>query len=398
MRSLARLSLSVAVVAALALPASPAAADEPAPPEAPETLSVTAAELRWGVNNESNNRAFAPGTVNFFRAGKLPDPGRGGQVIGAAQWVAAEGNVSIEKSTGDGYQPATWAGLSTTAGGSPLGAASAGTFSDHQFVFANGTGTIDPATDSASIAWDGDVTIVYYSGMTFFYLSDPRLEVTDGTGTLSAELSGFASSMDDLTHWGPVAPRRATVATFTGAEIDEAGVFTGTPAYRGVTTSPAQVTGCDVCGSFPAEFIRFQEEAGAAPYWYSSGGATDRFKSPLPVTVLPDGDVAPPPPPAPSAGVPAPIVNEVLAPPPAPAPAAPSSATPRATAPVVAPLAAEATRPVSYQSAGDQGWLLASSPTRDQIVWWLLAAGLLGATATTVAGSAVYVRRLRPRA
>ena len=105
---------------------------------------VAGATLRWGVNNESSNRAFAPGTFNFFSAGVLPDPGRGGVQITQAQWQQSAGAVVGRRSgTARPGGPATWAGLSTDSSGAPLGTPTAGTFSNHTFVFAGGTGTVD---------------------------------------------------------------------------------------------------------------------------------------------------------------------------------------------------------------------------------------------------------------
>lgn len=373
------------------------APEEPAGPgtEAPvdpgteqPDLTVAGVELRWGLNHESNNRAFAPGTFNFFAAGKVADPGAGGQTLTtasggaiwsngrAAGWSASSGNVSIEKWNTQTYQAATWAGLSTDETGATIPSPTSGKFSGHQIVFANGTGEIDPLAGTMSVAWDGDATVLYYSGMTFFYLSDPQLEIAGGTGTLTAELSGFTSSMEDLTQWGPVAPRRVTVATFSSATLPADGVATLRPDYA---------------GSWPAEFLAFQEEAGAAAYWYQSGGSADALKVPLDVTVLTSPDAAPPVPPVPAGNASQPV-NSVL-------PAPPRLPAPRLAAPAIAPVAAvSAAGPPGYRSAGDHGWMLGRTPVSDQLVWWLLAAGLLTMTASTATVSAVYVRRLRPSA
>ncbi|MCK5891913.1 HtaA domain-containing protein [Aeromicrobium sp.] len=373
-------------------PVDPVEPGEPGTGEPDGT--VTGAVLRWGLNHESNNRAFAPHTFNFFRAGRLPDPGRGGVVMTSAQWTGVDGNVSIEKWDGSSYRPADWSGLSTDETGTTIPSPTSGKFSGHQVVFANGSGTVDPHAGAMSLTWDGDVTVVYYSGMSFFYLSDPTLDITGGSGTLTAELSGFASSQLDPTQWGSVAPRRVTVATFSDATISADGVLQATPDYAGVLNGlPEQVrTGADA-GSFPTDFIEFQQEAGAASYWFSSGGSTDRFKAALPVTVLVDPAMLPPAPVVPVVSNPVAPVNSILTPPP--------RSTPRAAAPRVAPVAtvpAPPPAPAAYQSAGDHGWVLGQVPVSDQLVWWLLAAALLTMAASTVTASAVYAHRLRPRA
>lgn len=386
-------------------PADPVDPTEPVDPGTEEPAGprvLEGAVLRWGLNNESNNRAFAPGTFNFFSAGRLGDPGRGGQTLlgstggrqwsggGSAGWSAASGNVSIEKwdAPAQSYQGASWAGLTTDENGASIPTPTSGRFSGHQLVFSGGTGTYDETTGELSLAWVGDATIVYYSGMTFFYLGDPELRITGTTGTLTAELSGYSSSMEDTSQWGPVAPRRATIATFSTAGPVQGDVFTAVPDYDDVVTTPNQAGP----GSFPADFIRFQEEAGAASYWYASGGSADRFKKALPVTALLGEDAVPPAPVIPAAPTTALPSNTALAAPPARAP--------RGATPPIAPVAVQQTprTPAADQSAGDHGWMLGQVPVSDQLVWWLLAAALLTMTTSTVTASAVYVRRLRPTA
>ena len=171
------------------------------------------------MSNEANNRAFAPGTFNFFSAGVLPDPGRGGVQIRPDQWHQRTGAVAVEKWDGSAWRPATWAGLGTDSQGAPLGAPGDGTFSNHTFVFGAGTGTVDPAAGTAHLAWDGDVSVLFYSGMSFFVLSDPALDVTGGRGELTGTLSGYASSQDNPDMWSPVPPQRVTLATLPQVDL-----------------------------------------------------------------------------------------------------------------------------------------------------------------------------------
>ncbi len=285
-----------------------------APAEAAE-IEVSDAQLRWGVSNEANNSAFAPGTFNFFSAGKIGDPAAGGQQItnpsagaswsngAAAGWSATSGNVTIEKEQADGsYAPATWAGTRTSPTGGSLGTPTTQTFSDHQVVIDSGAGTVDPVTNTAEIAWDGDFTVVFYSGMSFFYVSDPVLTVdADGTGEITATGSGFASSQQDMEVWEPVAPTEITLATLTGVEVTDDGFIT-TPDYLGVeydagegtpqvAESPANEAHW---GSFPQSFVDFAALTGAGPYWYSSGGSVDPNKPALPIEVSYSESAAPP--------------------------------------------------------------------------------------------------------
>lgn len=320
--------------------ASPTVQPTDEPSSAPTgAFSVSDAVLRWGVNDESNNRAFAPGTFNFLSAGVIPDPGQGGKTIvngkwahtGVTAWRARQGDVAIEKVTSDGAVPATWAGLSTGPDGEPILSPSSGIHTGHQVVVSGGTGTVDAAAGTARIAWKGSFSVAYYSGMTFFTVKDPTLVVSRGTARITATASGYASSMDDLTKWSAVAPRQVTLAELTAADLSRERGFTSPAAYLGVRyDAPAgaarQVRTGDHWGAFPASMLAFLEKVGMSSYWYSSGGAADRAKVAHPVSIswdaaqalepevpAEDGDttpaatpsttVAPPPPSYPTAGV-----------------------------------------------------------------------------------------------
>ena len=198
--------------------AVPALADDPTEAPTAGPAAIDGVALRWGVNNESSNRAFAPRTYNFFSAGQVPDPGKGGTTLPRSGWHQKSGDVAIEKWNGSAWKPATWAGLSTDSSGAELGSPTAGTFSNHRFVFAEGVGTVDLAAGTAHVAWDGDVTVLYYSGMSFFTISDPVLDVADGRGTLTATVSGYASSVDNPDSWAPVAAAQVTLADLPEVE------------------------------------------------------------------------------------------------------------------------------------------------------------------------------------
>jgi hypothetical protein len=393
--------IAAATVAAFAavLLAVPALADDPSPSASPTTsVEVDDATLRWGINNETSNRAFAPNTYNFMSAGKVPDPGHGGSVIAQSDWKQSSGNVEIEKWDGSAWKPATWAGLKTDAAGNPLGSATAGTFSGHTFVLSGGVGTVDREAGTAHVAWDADLTVLYYSGMSFFYVSDPVLDVADGVGTLTATVSGFGSSLSDPDSWVPVAPRTVTFADLPAVDLDDEAGFVAEPAYRGVqvTGVPQNTTGTDA-GSFPQSWIDMMDDLGTAAFWYSSGGATDPFKVALPMTVGYDASVpvvGPTPTIAPTKD---PIENEIKeSPTPAPtvtatvtAPAAPVAApavVPPAVAPppVVATPAATAYAPVPQPATQVA---LAAAPTAtgssdggpSSLPWWLGSGCLLAA-------------------
>jgi len=251
-------------------------------------MTLDDAVLRWAINDESNNGAYFGG-CNYLSAGRTPDPG-GSVIFSRSQYSASSGTVSIEKPDASGrYVPATWETKCLDRTGANLSSGTATPYGGNQFVITGGTGEVDRSTGSARIQWHGDVTVAYYGGMTFWYLSDPVLTITNGAGTLTATLGGFGTDMDNLTKWQPIADRTVTLATFAGAQVGADG-FAVTPDYRGVAVdlasgqTPQSRSGAD-WGSFPQGFIDFQSETGQAAYWYSSGGQADGAKPAQPVIV-----------------------------------------------------------------------------------------------------------------
>ena len=260
-------------------------------PETPPTARrIDDAQLRWGLNDESNNRAFAPGTFNFLSAGKIPNPGRGGVIMPQSGWKQAEGAVRIEKYLNGAWTPATWAGRQQTSTGATMSGTN-GPFSNHEVVISGGTGTVDPTTGTAVIQWRGSFTALYYSGYSFFYVTDPKLTVTDGIGTLTGTLSGYGASMDDLDSWEAVPPiPDVELADLGTVDLSTDLGFTATPAYSRVAVSVGadhvpQVRAGPAWGSFPQSFVDYQLRSGSGAYWYSSGGAADAHKVAKPVTV-----------------------------------------------------------------------------------------------------------------
>ncbi|MFT4288873.1 Ig-like domain repeat protein [Nocardioides sp.] len=278
---------------ALALAAAPAHADE---------VTTTTAQLRWGINDETNNKAYYG--FNFLSAGKIGNPGAGGQQLStsdsgatwgngqAAGWSARTGNVTIEKLRSDGsYAVSNWASRNTDpATGSVDASVSDDVYADTQVVLDAGTGTLDPDADDATLSWDGDFTVLYYSGMTFFYVSDPVLNVTGGVGTVTATLGGYGTSMDDTTQWSALDDTEVTLATLSDVEVTETGIAAAEVDYLGVTVDTGdgeeQATDSDYYGSFPQSFVDFQQLTGQSSYWYSSGTTLDKGKVALPLTVL----------------------------------------------------------------------------------------------------------------
>lgn len=293
-----------------------------------ETVEFHDAVLRWGMTNEANNKAHAPGTWNFFSAGKIPNPGKGGTTLKSDAWDQESGDVSIEKRSGDGYTDATWDGLSTDADGKTIESATSGRYSDHQFVFSNGKGVASPDGSKAQITWDGDVSVIFYSGMSFFYVSDPVLDVADGKGTLSGTLSGYRSSQADQSVWEEVDPCTVTLADLPSVALSE-GTVEATPAFDDVKVSTKDFG--DVTGSFPQSFISYHDKLGTAAFWHKSGSSTDKAKKALPLTIK-RGDETPSTTPVPNPTVPTCGDQPEPTPTPTPTPSATPSATPSPSA------------------------------------------------------------------
>lgn len=353
------------------------------PTEQPTSgVEITNAALRWGINNESNNKAYAPDTFNFFSAGKVPDPGRGGQTLAQRDWRRSAGTVTIEKFRNGGWQQATWGGLRTDSSGRPLTSPTEGRFSNHSFVFSGGTGVVDRAAGTATISWKGSVSVLYYSGMSFFYLSDPQLDVAGGRGTVTAQLSGFASSQDNPDVWEPVPAVRVRVADLTGVRLGAKG-FTAKPAYAGVKLTGYPQRGP---GAFPQPMVDFMDRLGTAAFWYASGAQVDPFKVATELTTSYDAsDEVEPPDPDDGDPTEEPIDNTADDPPvddgaPVPTDAAPgptpqAQPTPGVDAPpnLLQPVNTERLTPVSAEDTGsvaDHRW-----------AWWA-GGGLLLAAAT----------------
>lgn len=241
-------------------------------------FAVNSAVLRWGMNNEANNRSPS-GAMNFFSAGQIPKPVGG--IVLQSTWAQSAGRVRIEKWNGSAYQAASWAGLSTDPSGVEITNPLSGRFSGHQYVFTGGTGTVDRSAGTAQINWSGSVSVIFYGGMVFFYLSDPELTVADGKATLRATVSGFGSSQENPGESFPVTPREVVVAELEGVSLGELG-FNSTPTYDQVRTT---VGGVESVGSFPQSFVSAMNDFGTAPFWRATGSSMDPAKKPLALTV-----------------------------------------------------------------------------------------------------------------
>jgi hypothetical protein len=252
--------------------------------------TIDGAVFRWGINAEANAAAFAPGTVNLLSAGTVTATSSSDRVT-STNWKQSDGNVEILKLQSDGsYADATFAGLRTDAAGTTITTGN-GLNSGHVVEISGGTGTVDVDANTAVIQWTGSFTSAFYSGMTRSWITDPKLTVaSDGTGTVTATLGGYGTSMDDPDKFENLTPETdVVIATLTGVDVTTTG-FTVTPDYLGKTVtvpegSVAQVTGGASSGAFPQPFVDFQIKTGQGSYWYSSGGSADVRKPATPLSI-----------------------------------------------------------------------------------------------------------------
>lgn len=238
-----------------------------------EGMTLEGVSLDWTGSQELQS---APpfGGSNYFSAGKSDGD--------EASYQATDGSVKVLQVSSAGAESA--ASYATRAahvsnGGSQL------------VRLSEGEAKVKP-DGSASVAWDGSWSVNFYGGLVPFTITDPELEVDkDGKGTLTADLSGYASSMENPEIKTPLAPvKDVTIATFTDVQIDPAGKVTVDPNYAGVELdvpegqTPQNRTNTG-WGSWPQVFVDFHFATGLSSYWYSSGGAADGKKPPAPFVV-----------------------------------------------------------------------------------------------------------------
>jgi hypothetical protein len=268
----------------------------------------------WGINNESNGGSYFGG-CNFLSAGVAGSTGSSRLWSeGDGLYRATDGNVSIVQPTADGagIRTAAWATRCATPSGTSVNGKTtnaADSYTQSRVRITGGTGTFDPAANTAEVSWQGSFTVAYYGGLTYWSAANPRLVVNaDGTGTVTVTASGFGSDMDDATKWNVLAPRDVVIARLTGVTVTAAGV-TATPDYLGVSL-PADAGGRNAqaartadneswWGAFPAEFVRFQMETGQSSYWFTTDGSRNSIqprKVPLPLTACATSDCTVPAP------------------------------------------------------------------------------------------------------
>ncbi|MBD8080079.1 hypothetical protein [Cellulosimicrobium arenosum] len=383
--------------------------------DAPGELAVRDAELRWTLNHESGAAAYFGG-CNFLMAGV---PGTDGDTGGSDVWEAAdgyyrakEGNVRVERPRADGSSALATFGTRCRAADGRTVSIGNNLSTGTEVVLDAGTGTVDPAAGTAEIRWKGTFTVVFYGGMTYWWASDPVLRVAPGgTGTLTATAGGFGASRDDASQWVALREKVVTLATLPRVSLDGDKGFESVPTYRGVAVGvpaggvpqvPRTASNAAHWGSFPQDFVDFQQSTGQAAYWYSSGGARDSAKVAAPLAVSFDAadPVVRDPDLVPDAGPPGPTATAVrppasLTPGTANGTAAPTAAPGRVhDAPGAARSPLDTTEPPFYPAVaastvgGGQGLVptgatVPSGPVQRLAIW---GTGLLLAAAGAVHG------------
>lgn len=295
---MSKTSKPLALAAAAGVAVAMMAAAAPAAQAAEQ--GVEGVSLTWAINAESGSGAFMPGSCNFLSAGAAGNTGAS-RVWTEADgfYKSSDGNVSIIKDGPNGTtMTPDWATKCQTGAGENVTTGTGANLkvSNNKVVFSDGEGTVDIDAGTAEIQWEGSFTSVYYSGLTYWIGSDPTLSVNaDGTAQLKVTASGYAADMNDTSKWVPITAQEVTMANLTGVSVDEDG-FVEIPEYLGVD-APASITdqvktGAN-WGSFPDDFVQFQQLVGQAPYFYSSGGAADPRKPAKAVQVSWDAEVTP---------------------------------------------------------------------------------------------------------
>ncbi|SDU21518.1 HtaA domain-containing protein [Jiangella alkaliphila] len=266
-------------------------AEQPDPD--PDPIEVTDATFEWGINLVSQYGSPAGG-CSFFVAGIADGT--------EASYKVQDGDVYLLKRLADGRATAVTAENRCL----PL----VDDKINQRALFTGGTGELD-AAGAGSIAWTGAFTIYSYGGMVPWYVKDPVLTVDgEGNGAITAEVGGFASSMEDPTVKEPLDPEQGvTVLELDGVAIED-GVVTGTPVYQGVDYFPLNDPADPASGrretsaipdeakaanpnwgSWPTPIVDFHYRTGLSSYWHTSGLSADPNKPPLPVLLELDGGV-----------------------------------------------------------------------------------------------------------
>ena len=243
-------------------------------------MTVEGASLEWALSEELNTGAF-DGSCNHLSAGRTDGS--------AAAYTGTDGDVTVLKRTAGGSDVVVsdWAsrcldasGTRVTAGGSArLGL---------RVRLTGGDGTHDPASGATTVRWSGTISANLYDELVPTWFSDLTLSIDDaGSGTLSATVAGYASSLENPDVRQEVPPIPGVVIARFRTTGTGPGPMTVTPDYLGVryeSTAAAQVRTTPSWGAWPPAMVAAMERTGTAAYWYSTGSSSDTRKVPAPIT------------------------------------------------------------------------------------------------------------------
>ena len=243
-------------------------------------MTVEGASLEWALSEELNTGAF-DGSCNHLSAGRTDGS--------AAAYTGTDGDVTVLKRTAGGSDVVVsdWAsrcldaaGTRVTAGGSArLGL---------RVRLTGGDGTHDPDSGATTVRWSGTISANLYDELVPTWFSDLTLSIDDaGSGTLSATVAGYASSLENPDVRQEVPPIPGVVIARFRTTGTGPGPMTVTPDYLGVryeSTAAPQVRTTPSWGAWPPAMVAAMERTGTAAYWYSTGSSSDTRKVPTPIT------------------------------------------------------------------------------------------------------------------
>lgn len=281
--ALTALALAVAGVAVAAPARADASPRADASRPAERTVISDAAVFEWAVNGSSQG-ASASGACGYFVAGV----GDGTE----ASYKTVDEDLTIIKRSLSGAPIRVTAENRCAPVDDSDGA--------QRLRYENGHAT-KGADGVVTVAWKGAFTVYAYGGLVPWSVQHPTLTIRpDGTGTVTADLLGYASSMDNPDVKVPLEPARdQTVLDLKDVSID-GDEIRATPVYAGVDYFPLTADGTrstssaigdavkaanPAWGSWPRDFVDFQYRTGLASYWHTSGGGADPQKPPLPVVL-----------------------------------------------------------------------------------------------------------------
>jgi hypothetical protein len=276
------------------------ATGDPEPPA--DRTNLANAQLTWGFNLETRGKSYF-GECNFLMAGK---PGANGDAGAAREWGPGAWGKNLYHAESGAAKVVNGSGALVPferrcldPAGEPVKYNAArqadSTYTDTRVTLTGGTGWRDNQTGQARIAWEGGFSVIYYDGLTYFWIEDPVLTVdANGGAELKATAGGYGAPREGGA-WGRHPETEVVLATASaasgvaggeGAALSENGLtLKHAYANRAVGVppgAPAQRLGGDSStpGAWPQSFVDFQGLTGLHSYWYSSGAAIDHRKPP----------------------------------------------------------------------------------------------------------------------